>query len=102
MAVGSGDQSGESAQEIEGLEHERGRTLGVGPGPAQVIDDAAVGAPCEAPSSKGRAQAVAAQSFEPEPIAGGDGVGGVKGEAGDLGAERLGFGLPVRRKRELG
>jgi hypothetical protein len=29
-------------------------------------------------------------------------MGGMEGEAGDLGAERFGFGLPVLWKRELG
>ncbi len=74
----------------------------MGPGSAQVVDDATVAAACEAALGEGSAQAVAAEALEGKPIAGGDGVGGVKGEAGDLGAERFGFGLPVFGKRELG
>ena len=43
MGVGSRDQRGQTAQQVVRFEHQRGDTLGVGPGTPQVVDEAPVG-----------------------------------------------------------
>ena len=58
MGVGRGDECRQAAQEVERLEDQAGGTLGMWPGPAQMIEDAAVVTQDQAFLGKGRPQVV--------------------------------------------
>ena len=89
MGVGRGDECRQAAQEVERLEDQAGGTLGMWPGPAQMIEDAAVVTQNQAFLGKGRPQAVTAQALETFAVLGGHGLRPVEREAGHADTQGL-------------
>ncbi len=74
MGVRRRDEGGQPAEEVEGLEHQAGHPLGMRPGSAQVIEDAAIVTYRQAPLGEGGPQSIAAESFQSSPVLGRDGL----------------------------
>ena len=74
VSVGRGDEGGQAAQGVERLEHETGDALRMRPGPAQMIEDAAIVTQGQAFLGEGGPQSIAAWSFQPSAVTGRDGL----------------------------
>ncbi len=89
-----GHQRGQPLQQLHRLEQHVGGA--VAPAMAQAVDQPPLGAPLQPIRGQGRSGHVAAQAFQPGPVAGRNGDVGVDAEAGGFGASRVG----LRRLRE--
>jgi hypothetical protein len=79
VRIGSGDERRQSPQEVvERLEHQAGGPLRMGPGAAQMTEDAAVLTQSQAVLGEGGSQAAAAETFQGLAVLGGHGPGGME------------------------
>ncbi len=103
IGVGRGHERRKPAQEVTGLQEQAICTLGVGPGLAQVVDDASIGSAAQSFLRERRRQAVAAELFQGVAVVGRHDTRCVQREASDLGAGScLGGRVIEQLESELG
>ncbi len=89
VGVGGGQQSGQTAEELQRLEHEMGRSPLLGPGTAELLDDPPVGAERQPVLGEGGTEPIAAEPFQPLTIGRRHRLRRMERESRDLGTERL-------------